>query len=122
MKLKPIQDIASSPAQPKAPDQPTQTPSEPEIVSDIPVRAPVAQPDINDEVPKTPDHGPDLVPSDSSKEEDKPKVALEPTAQKDQEKPKTKDSKPKPIFTIVIASVAIISLAVGAYLKFLANS
>jgi len=112
----PIQDIASSPA------QPTATPSEPEIVSDIPVRAPVTQPDVNDKVSKTLDHDSDFIPSGSPKEDTKPAVAPGTTTQKDQEEPKTKDNKPKPIFAIAVASAAIISLAAGAYLKFINGS
>ncbi len=117
---KPIQDIASLPARSKAPAQPTEMPSEPEIVSDIPVRAPVAQPDVNDEVPKTPKSDSDFILSDNPKEANKPNVTLEATIQK--AKPKAKDARPKPMFAIAVAAIAVVCLAVGAYLKFVSGS
>lgn len=112
----PIQDITSSPA------QPTQVPSEPEIVSDIPVRAPASQPSVSDEVPKTPNNDPDFTASASPTQNTAPAIALSSSAKKDQEAPKTKQSKPKPIFAMTVALVAIICLAAGAYLKFIRGS
>lgn len=110
MESKPIQDVAppsrvtSSSAEPR---------SEPEIVSDIPVRAPAG-------------HASDEQKPQPSKDDDSsfivPATPLPVAANKNKEKPKNKDSKPKPTLAIAVVVLAVICLAGGAYLKFFSSS
>ncbi len=86
--------------------------SELEIIGDIPVRAPAEQ--VSDDEKLQPSKNNDssfIVP-----------VTPPPaTIAKNKEKPKNKDSKPKPTLAIVVALLAIICLAGGVYLKFFSN-
>lgn len=105
---KPIQDVAPPP---QAANQPSEPLSGPEIVGDIPVRAPTQQ--ARDEQ------------SQPAKEGDSSFIVSAPptlATDKDKEKPKTKEAQPKPILAIVVAALAAICLAAGAYLKFFANN
>ena len=107
---KPIQDIAPPS---RTTNLPTEPPSGPEIIGDIPVRASVEQ-TSNEQKPQP------------SKNDDSsfivPATPLPPAINKDNQKLKTKDSKPKPTLAIVVAILAIICLAAGAYLlKFFSN-
>jgi len=99
MEPKPIQDVAPPP-------------SGPEVVGDIPVRPPAEQ--INNEQRPQPsnDDSSFIVPA----------TPLPPAINKDNQKPKAKDSEPKPTLVIVVIVLAVICLAAGAYLKFLANN
>lgn len=113
---KPIQDIAP----PQAANQPPEPPSGPEIVGDIPVRAPSQQATTPQEPVESKNPDPSFIVSDNHSETKKPGKQLPVADKKDNGKPK--DSKPKPTLAIVIALLAAICLAAGAYLKFLANN
>ncbi len=95
MEPQPIQDVAPPPP-------------EPEIVADIPVRAPAGH--ASDEQKPLEDSS-FIVPA----------TPLPAAINKDKEKLQTKAAKPKPTLAIVVALLAIISLATGAYLKFFSN-
>lgn len=97
---------------PRATDSPAEPLSGPEIIGDIPVRAPAEQ--VSD----------DKKPQPSKNDESSfivPATPLPAAINKDKEKSKNKDSKPKPILAIVVAILAIICLAGWAYLKFFSN-
>lgn len=105
---KPIQDVApAKPAPTSSPDPPT----EPELVNDIPVRAPVG--DSAPTPPASKDDSNFLILEDK---EDKQE------SRKTEEKPKVPPAKSKPIAAIVLACVAVVLLAAGAYLKFFSSS
>ncbi|MDO8591591.1 MAG: hypothetical protein Q7R60_01530 [bacterium] len=106
---KPIQDVTPPP---QATSPAVEPPPGPEIVGDIPVRAPAGHATDEQKLqsPKN-DESSFIVPA-------KPV----PAAGKDNQKPKAKDSKPKPTLAIVMALLAAICLAVGAYFKFFSNS
>jgi|GEM_PF-2078651 len=107
---KSIQDVVPPPSAGNSPDEPS---SGPEIVGDIPVRAPAEQASAAQEP---------LAAKDNDSSFIVPATPLPAAINKDNQKPKTKDSKPKPTLAIVMALLAIICLAAGAYLKFFSNS
>jgi len=80
------------------------------MVGDIPVRAP-AESASNEPQPSKDDDSSFIVPATP------PPAAIN----KDNQKPKTKDNRPTPTLAIVIALLAAICLAAGAYLKFFSN-
>lgn len=110
MEPKPIQDIAP-PSRTTGP--PAELRPEPEIIDDIPVQTPAGQVS-NDEGPQP------------SKNDDSSFIVsatpLPAAINKVNQKPKIKDSKPKPTLAIVVALLAIILLVTGVYLKFFSNS
>lgn len=110
MDPKSIQDVAP-PSQ--AISSPAEPPVAPEIVADIPVRAPGQQPTSNDQVFQAKDNGPQT-----------PVFANPPLAavKEDKQKPKTQASKPQPTLAIVVVLLAVICLGAGAYLKFISKS
>lgn len=106
---KPIQDVAPPP---RAASLPAEPPSGPEIVGDIPVRA-SAQQTTEEQQPQ------------SSKNDDSSFIipAASPPAaiNKDNQKLRNKDSKPRPTLAIVVTLLAVICVAAGAYLKYFSN-
>ena len=106
---KPIKNVVPPPSATSLVAEP---PSGPEIIGDIPVRAPVGHASDEQKPPLAKDDDSSFI------------VSAKPVpvaAGKDNQKPKAKDSKPKPTLAIVLAVLATICLAAGAYLKFLAN-
>ncbi|OVE79471.1 hypothetical protein BVY00_00325 [bacterium G20] len=112
MEPKPIQDVvppkAPIPQAPPASTAAAPPPSGPELVSDIPVRAPAGDSVGEQQAVESQDH-----------EEKKP-GALPIAAKKDGTKP-AGQRKPKPVAAIVVATAAVICLVAGAYFQFLAN-
>lgn len=107
---KPIQDVKPL-AQTANP--PTEPQSGPEIVADIPVRSSVG-------------HGNDEQKPNPPKNDDSsfivPATPAAPATNKDQEKPRTQAGQPKPTSAIIVALLAAVCLAAGAYLKFFSNN
>ncbi len=106
---KPIQDVTPPP---QATSPAAEPPSGPEIVGDIPVQAPIG-------------HASDDQKLQPSKNDDTsfivPDTHLPAAINKDSQKPKSSGAKPKPTLAIMLAVLAVICLAAGAYLKFLSN-
>ena len=107
---KPIQDVAL----PKKPSQSVasqESGSSPELVNNIPVRAPSSQATLSN-APAT---------SFIISEEKKPVIPQAPDQAKNTGASENKSAKPKPTAAILLAAVALICLAIGAYLSLLAN-
>ena len=111
MGTKPIQDVAP----PKVPDTPApESPSGPELVSDIPVRAP-ANP-----APLLGSQNSSYIVSEDKQPDENQNPSLPPVADKKDTKSPNTAAKAKPTAAIFFALLAVIFLAVGAYLQFLA--
>ncbi len=106
---KPIQDIAPPSRATSAPAEPL---SGPEIVNDIPVRAPAEQAQDGQKQQSSIDDDSSFI---------VPATPLPTAINNASQKPKIKNSKPKPTLAIVVALLAIICLAAGVYLKFFIN-
>lgn len=106
---KPIQDVAPPP---RATGSPAEPASGPEIVGNIPVRAPAeSASDGQEPQPSKDDDSSFIVPT----------TPISAAINKDKQKPKNKDSKPKPTLAIVVAVLATACLTGGAYLKFFSD-
>lgn len=106
---KPIQDVVPPPS---ATSPVAEPPSGPEIIGDIPVRAPVGHASDEQKPPLAKDDDSSFIVSANP---------LPAAINKDSQKPKIRNAKPKPTLVIVLAGLATICLAAGAYLKFLVN-
>lgn len=109
MGSKPIQDVAPPS---RATSPPAEPPSGPEIVSDIPVRAPAEQAQDGQKQQSSIDDDSSFI---------VPTTPLPTAINNANQKPKIKNAKPKPVLAITVAMLAIICLAAGAYLKFFSN-
>lgn len=107
---KSIQDVAP-PSQ--ATNSPAEPPVAPEIVADIPVRAPGQQPASDDQASQPKDNGPQTTAFANP---------LSAAVKEDKQKPKTNAGKSQPTLAIAVALLAVICLAAGAYLKFFNGS
>ena len=116
MEPKPIQDVVPPKApMPQAVPAPSQPPSGPELVGNIPVRLP-SEKRVAEQAAKPQDHNSSFI-----IEEEKKPGSLPATNKKDSAKPKAAHGPQKPVAATLVAIAAVICLATGAYFEFLAN-
>ena len=121
MEPKPIQDIAP----PGAAKETAEPPAGPEIVHDIPVRQPSQNTSYGeDPLPSQSSQSPSSIISEHLSAAKKLSISLPHLDQKTEDNPSPvpKAKKPRPVLAMAVFAVAMICLAAGSYLKFVASS